>query len=285
MIYSLSMQANEMHPARMGYLAHGLNDGKYKDIRIALSLWVEHLAKKNNIDVDMTYYELPSEIAKDYKSSKLEFITLNPLYYLEYAKSIDALTKEYWTVHRESEIFESYVILVRNDSNIKTMADLEAKYIATRSDNYLGKIFLDTELLKANHKESKSFLGGYLYTKQFSTAILNTFFAKVDACIVPENSLDLVAEMNPVVKNKLHVLKKSEKIFFPIIGLFHTKTKQIILDKFKDNVSIIRNTPGGRNILNLFRMQGFTALDYEDIVAVKKYYNDYLRLREKNVKK
>lgn len=283
-IFLTALQAQEMRNATMGYLTDGMNDIKYKDTRIAFSMWLEDLATKEFMDINMVYYDSSMNIVNDFINYELDYLTLNPIFYLKNQKIIDPWAEEFWVVNKGKNQLESYLILVREDSDIKTLKDLKNKSVGTREDNYLGKMYLESELLQVRRKYSRNYFKGYINTGKFSTAILNTFFGKVDACIVPSYTLDLVSEMNPSIKKSLRVIKRSEEIFFPILAIFHINTQRKIIDDFALSVKGLKESPRGRNILNLFKMEGLRRISKEKIAPMKEYYNNYLGLRKKYVK-
>lgn len=267
-----------------GYLTDGMDNIKYKDTHIALKMWMDDFTHESNAVVDLIFYNSSEEIIKDFVDTKLTYMLMNPIFYLENQIVIDALAEEFWIFQKTNKQFERYFIITRKDSQIQTLHDLKNKTIATKSDNYLGKMFLDTELLRVTHKESQGFIKAYVDTKEFSTAILNTYFGKVDACIVPEYALELVAEMNPSIKLDLKVLTQSEEIFISLISIFRKGTDPDLMKSYRSNIHDLRKSARGKNILNLFKMQGHSNISKEKLLATKKYYKEYLRLRKKYVK-
>lgn len=284
-IFITNIPAKDIQKTDAGYLTEGINDIKYKDMRIALDLWMKDLFEQNSVDVDLIFYESSKEIVDDYINTKIFFLATNPIFYLENFKALEDVTEEFWAIHRSNKQHERYVILVRNDSQIKTLKDLKNKTIATRSDNYLGKMFLDTELLREIHIESHGYIQSYIETQEFSTAILNTYFSKADACLVPEHTLDIVTEMNPSVKKDLRILKQSDEIFFALMGLFHKEAEPSLIKSFTDNVNTLKESSRGKDIFNLFKMQGLSKIPKENLHPLKEYYKEYLKLKQLYVKK
>lgn len=280
----MSAQSKEIKHIKMGYLSDGINEMKLKESRIAFNMWAQELINDQNIQLNIAYYDINANMLRDYKEKKIQSIGFNPWFYLQNEVLFDSLSHEYWAVRRSSKQLESYVVLVRNDSNINTIKALKNKKIATRSDSYLGKMFLDTEFLKVAHEESSSYIDSYIYTKKFSTALLKTFFGAVDACVVSEHTLDLLTEMNPNIQKKLKVLKKSEEIFMPMLALFHKDLNKNIIFKLEKNIANLKDTKKGRSIFGLMKIKSFEPISIKKITPLKKYYNTYLSLRSEYVK-
>lgn len=279
-----TLEAQEQKYGQVGYLKDGMDDIKYKDARIAFSMWTEDLAKKNNILVNIAYYDHSEQILNDFSNSKLDYIALNPIFYLRSQEKIDSSVKEYWIVEQGDKEFESYIVLVRNDSKIKSLKDLKGKVVSTRNDNYVGKMFLDAEMLKELHVESKKVIKGYLNTPKFSTAVLKTFFKKADACIVPEYTFNFLCEMNPALKKEMRIVKQSEEIFYPLIAIFHQNTDKKLLEGFKKNLNGLKDTVRGKNIFDLFKMKTMRRASTEEMLPLNEYYKNYLKLKRDYVK-
>ena len=282
---SSSVNAEDMKgKAIMGYLVDGINDIKYKDARVAFSLWSKDISVNENIDVHIAYYEKAEKIIKDYQNVDFEYLALNPIFYLKYQEILDPISQEYWVVQKSKNKYERMLLLVREDSGIKNLSDLKLKHVMLRDDNYMGELFLDKELLQEVHVSSKKHIKSLVRTKKHSTAILKTFFAKADACIVPEHIYKLLSEMNPAISLKLVPLVKSELIFAPIMALFHNNTQEWMLNAFKRNAESMDKTTRGKSILELFKMNKIRRIDKKEIEAIKDYYGEYLEFQNQYTK-
>lgn len=138
-----------------------------------------------NIKTELEFFEKVEEVIDSHRSSGLEILGLNTAFCLCHQKMIDPLTKQYWSVQKHLDIFEKSVILVRKESGIKSLADLNGKHVTTRHKNYLGRLILEKELLEQVHTGPKSHIKKIMKTQKASTVLLKTFFGKSDACFVP----------------------------------------------------------------------------------------------------
>jgi ABC-type phosphate/phosphonate transport system substrate-binding protein len=265
----------------MGYLLDGLHDVKHKDAKLAFSLWVDELAAEEEIDVGIKYYEDAQELSDAYESSNIDYITINPYFLLKNKAVFYDKSQEFWMVQKAEEQFEEYLILVRADAKIESIKDLKNKTVFARSDDYMGRLILDMQILKVAHLNASEYLLSLENIDKFSTAILKTYFGKADACIVPSYVFAMVQEMNPDVGKKLKVLHRSEKIFMPVLGAFHNKTSQIMLEKFAHNALTLEESARGQNILNLFKMKKMVRIKPKNLEPLFAYYNEYMALKQK----
>ena len=283
LLFTLSFAQEEKYEyeGNMGYLVDGLDYIKYKDTRLAFDLWMQELANDQNVKTNIKYYDKVSSLIEDYKEFKIDYFSLNPYFFLKYSDVFYNLTTEFWMVKKSQERFQEYILLVREDSSIKHLKDLKNRSVLARSDDYMGKLILDAVLLKTLHTSSKKYLLEIAKSKSYSNTILQTYFKKYDACIVPSYALDIVVEMNPSVGKKLKILYKSEKIFMPIIAGFHKSAHVEVKQRFRNNVVNIQKSVRGQNILNLFKMKKLLQVSKEELKPLFRYYNEYITLKKK----
>ncbi len=267
---------------KLGYLTDGLSMIKYKEARVAFQLWTQELAKVVNVDTEIKYYKNREVFISDYTKYKYDYLSLNTYYYLLKKNTIDKYTQDYWYVKSTSSKFDKLLLLVRKDSKIKTLKDLKNKKISVHMDLFLGKMFLDKEFYEKYSHGYKNHINKIVDSKKYSTSILNVFFKKVDACIVPEKSLNLISELNPAVKKQLTPILISKEFFTPLIATFHQKTNPEIISRFSSHVDILENTTKGRNILNLFKMNGLERINKSELDPLYNYYLDYIKLKKRN---
>ncbi len=266
----------------MGYLIDGMDEVRYKkDARLAFSMWVQELDEAENIQTEIEYFETAEQIVGSYRSSELDMLVLNPIFYLRHQQTIDPLTKQYWIVQKHLHLFEKSVILVRKESNIKSLSDLKGKRITTRHENYLGRLILEKELLEQVHTGLEGHIKEVIETSRASTALLKTFFGKSDACLVPAYTLRLAKEMNPAIGEMLVPIFESEAVFFPVLVMFHKDSQDAMVNAFEQNIDSMDKSVRGQNINELFKIKKVSKIDHASLQPLKEYYQKYLRLKER----
>ncbi len=263
------------------YLTNGMNDLGYKDGRMAFSMWMQELSGKENIDLNISYYDSPEEILKDFQASTVKLIGINPLFYLEDSQAYGTSASHIWAAQVGESFFEKMVLLVSKEGSIDSLLALKGKRIIRAEDNLLGRLFLDTELLKAQHVLSSGHIKEMMITKKNSTAILKTYFGKADACIVPELAYRLATEMNPSLGRRLHILAESPRVFTPILLLIHEDTDDGLYNAFHRNATTLDQTPRGQNILDLFKMRRLFVLSDEQLRPMRQYYSEFLASKQR----
>jgi len=276
-----AVSAQEPIKAVMVYLMDGIDDLRYKDGRIAFSMWAKDMATEENVELDIRYVEEEKGLYDGFIKEKFHYVGMNPIFYLRHKERLDPYVGQSWIMQRSENSFERMLLLVRRDSGLFGVGDLKGKKIVTRRDNYMGQLFLDVEMLQQLHEPAAKYVGEIEEIAQYSTAVLRTYFKKADACIVPEYAFELVAEMNPAIRKELMPIVRSDALFIPMIVMFHVNTGPGVLEAFARNVANLEHTARGRNILDLFKMKKARRVEPGELSALKAYYDRYLELQKR----
>ena len=280
-VLSSTLSANEnKEKGSVAYLTDGLDEIKNKDIRLAFALWTSEIGKNQNVDIETLYYSSHKEIMKDFQNRVFDAFTLSPMFYLQYQESIDPVAGDYYVVQRTQTHYEKMLLLVRKDSSIDSFKDFKNRVVAIKSDSYQARFFFDKEMMEELHKESKGYIKKFKGTKKYTTAVLNVFFKKVDACVVPEYVLKLVSDMNPAVGKALIPIVQSQNIFMPAMTIFHKEAPSHLNQEYKKSISNLDITPRGKNILTLFKMKRIRPIESRELENLRVYYKEYLALKK-----
>ncbi len=267
-----------------GYLSEGTDTLDYKDGRIAFEMWVNDIAEKENIHIEVEFYDEHKKILDDFtNSTKHWLISVDPLFYLQDYKKYDKTVRDIWASQHGPDRLEKMVLLVRKSSGINTLADIKGKKLMSQKDDLLGRIFLDKELFATHACSSEGFIDSMSMTDKDSTAILKTYFGQVDASIVTKHSFELAREMNPALGKELKILVESPRLFAPLLILTHRSAGDELDQAFARSVADLENTVKGRNILTLFKMKRMIILSGTELQAMREYYQEYLDLKRRFV--
>ena len=115
------------------------------------------------------------------------------------------------------------------------------------------------------------------FQKKSDRIVLDVYFDKADMGVVFSSAYELMAEMNPDIKNKVKILKE-----YPI------KAKNFSF--FRNNYPYIKefskvgiefpNMARGKQILEVFKTPELNYCTVDDLVGFKKFYNEYLQLKK-----
>lgn len=281
-LYAAPAEQDMAYKASMGYLKDGMEHIRQKDVRLALELWIGELMHQKRIETSITYYDDAEESIANFLGFGHDMLMINAYFYLRDEPRLDPEARPiFWVIQHGPQPFEQEVLMVRRSNGITNPSELKGKRVAMRGDNYTGRLFFDRTMLESVQRSYVEVIGEFEATENHSRAVLQTFFGKADACVVPRYVVDVVAEMNPAVARELVPLAESPRIFVPYVGIFHRRTPDRMISAYRDFVGELSATEKGRNILGLFKMQGMYETPSEALEPMRQYYREYLALRKR----
>jgi len=141
----------------------------------------------------------------------------------------------------------------------------------------LSRIWLEEELAKQGKSVDDVFTN--IETgSNVGKAALPVFFKKADACIVTEESFDIVKELNPQVGTRLKTAAVSEPLLSTIICL-RSDYQEIRKGQVKDVAVNLHKTPDGSQLLTMMGVKKLVPFEPHLIEGVEKL----LRTREARI--
>ncbi len=149
-----------------------------------------------------------------------------------------------------------YILLVRKDSGIITIADLRGKKIALFAAGEpfrLVDIWCDVLLAENGLEAKESFFGSIKKVDKASQGILPVFFKQVDGAIVPRSFLEMSIELNPQLGKQLTVLAASPRLVPGLICIRKSFDPLLKADYVAKAVEL-HEEPGSRQTFIIFRV-------------------------------
>ena len=208
---------------------------------------------------------------------------MDPWQYL--TMNIHAQTKPYFTVVENGKVGRKYLVLVRRDAGLDTLASLRGKEILQLEfvSAGVGKIWFDTLLLSAKLGAPETFFGKLEVVPKPTAAVLPVFFGKKSACVVDEASFDLMKELNPQVGLALQVLARSDTLADVLVCLREEHWQSA---KFKaDTITALdelNQDPAGQQICTLFRIDRMVPFKDSQLDTVRQLRTTYESLQKED---
>jgi ABC-type phosphate/phosphonate transport system substrate-binding protein len=281
-IFISSLFAIEPVNGNMGLLRDGIAGTQKKDYAIAFDILLRRISTKKAMIGTLNYYDEIDAIMDDFLAHKLDYIMLNPYFFLENQKKLQGKVSLYGSVRKYKNKFEKMFIVVAKDSDINDITDLKAKKIMLKDDNYMGKVVLNKALLESKiHQSYIGYIDKIITVNTHSRALLQLYFAKTDAAIIPQYAYDLMCDMNPAVKKRTKIIYKTDALFMPIMSLMHIKSSPVLVARVKETAKSFHQSAEGQNLLDLFKMTNLDTLEYEELQKLREYYDEYKKLQKK----
>jgi ABC-type phosphate/phosphonate transport system substrate-binding protein len=279
-LVSISAHADENRIIRIGGSAESIYDTRIADVEILVSLLFNEMLKDLDKQLNIKIYDSDISLSKQLVAGKLDAAFMNPFFYLD---NIDHLNSQFtYAVKYRSNVKAKYVLLVRRDSGITNLAELQNKKLIIPSGHMVGQRFLDVELLRAGLPVAAQAFSEVHYTTETNTAIANLFFSRVDAALVTDFSYEVASELNRQIPNKLQIIRTSQPLVHMLVSVRKGFSPQLakIIVPFTEAID---QHPRIQFLKKTFRFEGIKKIGAEDVIEVEKLNREYWQLKRESL--
>ncbi|MGD0961337.1 MAG: PhnD/SsuA/transferrin family substrate-binding protein [Methylomonas sp.] len=266
---------NYLEPAPhliIGVYMPGINDeANIKDIRVAMDYWIQELTRDLNIVETRTqFFTDITEMSQSFSENNLDMIIEPGLSIIKYFKLSD-LGVGFRGIRKNEEL-NSLILLVNNNGAIGSLADLRGKNLTMADNDELSEIYIDTLTRTQFNRKYGQFFGNININKKNSRLILDLFFGKTDAVLVYLKTYDVMAELNPQIKTNTKIL-----LSYPISSKIYCFFRRDFpyTERIIDNLKTPDFNARIGQILELFKTEEFVITGADDLLPIKKLYDDY----------
>jgi phosphonate transport system substrate-binding protein len=245
-------------PVRLGISASQMAEVNLSDARAAMKIWISRGTEGLKIAVDpngkMVYTS--TEILEKIRKHELDAVAIS---ILEYRQVADLLDSSQIICTAGKEELEQYIILVKRNGPIHTLADLRGRQLRMLKSPRMcvAPAWLSTLLDEHHFGSAEQFFGSVTADSKASQVVLPVFFGKADACLTLKRTFDTIGELNPQVVKDLSVLAASPGM---VVGffIFRKNFHNVNRDKVILALSSLPENPAARQFNTLFQ---FDAVD------------------------
>lgn len=250
------------------------------DAKAAVIAWAQAVARERHMHLvpEPRVIDGVPSLGRALNTGQGDFVTLTTDEYLSLGVDTDQDSFLVGTVGREVAV--KYLLLVNKDSDIRDLAGLKGRSILfyENSRTCLAPPWLDTILMEKALPPATAHCATVGGVKKLSGAVLPVFFHQADACVVTNDGLETLSELNPQVGSQLRVLAASP-------GLVHSVAYARVralgaldgVDLFTE-VKLLHTSAPGRQLLNLFKVDKLVAVPASAISGVRELLATHRRL-------
>ncbi len=223
-----------------------------REVLAAIKSWTQHAAEAQGIQAtfEVEIIDSSAEIRNGLDEQRLEIITI-PINYLPYLDmSLDTV---FVSVPAEISFPVRYALVVHRDSGITETSGFENRSVTIPRDSYmqLANIWFEAYLQKQGHAAASSLPARIIDSKNASKAGLQVFFQQIDAAVLPKDTLDKMAILNPQIRKDLLIIEESEP-FMPVILAVRPSWKTPLRHTMENILANLHTTILGKQILTVF---------------------------------
>ncbi len=271
---------------RLGALSNIIDGVDIKDAEAAFKIWTDSFLKRlrnkkiYDFDFEGKIYSDLKTLKADIDNRSINFFNVSTVEYfslIDRAKFIPFLSG----TNHSSENFDVYLLITNNNNNIKELKDLKNITISVPKsiEHSIGDYWLRTVLREDLGKDKFKSLSFLTSKQKDSEAMLSVFFGKTDYVLITESSFDLGCELNPTLKSKIKILKRSGNLLNGVFA-YRVGTDPTTVKSIADVAIDIHKDVEGKQILNLFKIQKIIRVSEKDIIeseAIINKYNKYFK--------
>jgi len=185
------------------------------------------------------------------------------------------------SINREN-IGAEYNLLIRKKDNYKSIKDLKgmAIGISTDQNHTASRLWLDVTLSKSSLPPRAKFFGKVVEIQKESQLLLNLFFGQIDACIVSDNALRLMKDLNPQIGENLISILTSPRYLQGILCFTKSFNDEKDRKIFRSGIMNVAQFPSGRQMLALIKISKLVPYNNEYMDTYRNLVKDYNNMKK-----
>lgn len=269
----------------VGYSKNIFRGFNVNDAKVAASLMENAISKESrrNTTSNSVVVSNSNEVIDLIEKDKLNFVSLTSIEYLAVKDRTQIFP--YCVPIARDNVMNRVLLIVRNDSNIKSIKDLNGKTISTSSfydeEFKLPTMWMKTIFWRSKVKDILEFIGSLKVRDNPSVIISDVFFKTTDACIIFESEYETLKELNPQLGKELNILASSEPLLTEV-GCYTKNSKDDAdLSFVLETTYNLHNNTHGKNLLKLLKVKRLLPYKEEMINNIEIMYREFVQLKKK----
>jgi len=245
---------------RMAVTASMFSEVNETDARAAMKVWIMALSTERQIpvDPDPLIFRNLDELTNACQTRSIDGVGLMTSEYLRLSRTMKFDRLGVSSV--EGRIGEVYVVLVRQDSGIVRLNQLQGRTlnVLDTARTSLATVWLDTALVEAGLNPCARWFKQIKRSSKASLVTLPVFFHQADACLTTSNSFKVMGELNPQVASQLRALATSPELM-PVFFAFREHERSPLSPQIFEAMEGMHETSAGKQILTLVKADRIVA--------------------------
>lgn len=272
---------NEPFSAVIGYSSSIFTHLVKENAQAAAKLWSNFVIRKKNGTAETRIFKNFSEMEKELKAGKIDLIILLSNEYLGLKSR--GLLEPLFISARGEELYDTFILVTRKDSGIHSLRELKGKSFLQLSGSAceIHRLWFDMLMMKLGVREPEQFFSSLKEVIGPSQAIMPVFFKRADACILSRRSFEVIAELNPQLRNELQIIDGSTPVATGVICIRKScngRQREGLIEVLET----LNRDVEGRQLLTLFRMNRLITFRPEYLASMEDFLREYRELRARN---
>ncbi|MGD9170371.1 MAG: PhnD/SsuA/transferrin family substrate-binding protein [Candidatus Thiodiazotropha sp.] len=247
------------------------------DTTIATNMVIKKISELIGITTEIKLYLDIEELKLDMSENRLDAVFVNIFDYFAMEHLVNPDYVYALTFGQDS--FEKTLLVTRKKQHISRLEDLQGKSITIPSGHLLGRLYLDSELIKRGLPLSEHYFAHINEVEDIHSSIIDLFFGKTDSALVTNVSLETAAELNKQISNELEILLASEEIIPQVIA-FNKNMPTATLEQYNRLIIKAHEESHIKNLLSLFRAKKIVKLNKDQMQESRRLLVEYQTMKK-----
>ena len=271
-------------PIRAGFTRDSVVGMNAQDMAAALRNLARTLGRKYGYELDMQpqVFERKAEFEASARDGDLQMGIIGTWDFLNLSLGPNAEPAFVYVSH--DHVTGRYLLVTARKGGLNSLPDLKgAELLVLESPSSpLALAWLDTLLEQEKLGPKEAFFKRVELAPKASAAVLPVFFGNRQACLVDQDSFQLMAELNPQIRQALQPVATSPAFVnsFLFLGRKGWPNDQV-REEFRKAVLELPLSPEGRQLLTIFKVDRLDPFKEEYLESVLKLKAEYLRIPRK----
>jgi hypothetical protein len=249
------------------------------DTTIATNMLIKKIFNLFNMKAEIKLYDNLETLKLDISKNLIDatFVSIFDFFEMEHLVNQDYI----YTLKLGRESVEKTLLITQKKQQITKLEDLQGLSISIPSGYYLGKNYLDLELMKRGLPKSEDYFTHINEVQDINSAIVDLFFGKTDCALVTDTAFKLASEMNKQISMNLEVLLSSTEMISQVLAMNKNISLDIIqqIDNYIVNAHEIQRI---KALLSLFRAKKFVKVKKSHIQSSRKLFLEYQAMNKRS---
>jgi hypothetical protein len=252
----------------IGLTAQSIRSATTEEVEIGLNYYLNNISKNKNYGLQIKVFQSEDQLNQSLSERKLIGFFGTPLMFFQNKDEFDS--NLLFSPVLSNKVLQRYLLLVRNDSGITQIKQLNSAQLSYCLADEVGIIYLHKLMKDKKLGSPNTFFSKLSIKKNPNLAISSVFFKETQATIVLESDFIVAAELNPQLKKQLMVIDTSPELITNLLAIKKDQNGVMTPTDFETSVLNLGEALQGKKLLKSFNFGEMRKIKLEDLNSVQE---------------
>ncbi len=244
------------------------------DFQVAINFWITEFSRTHKIEhSNITLFDHIEKMQSAFNKGQLSIIVAPPLLIAKHF-DLSLLADGFASLSTTGKPY-GMVVLARKDKHINQISDIKNSRLVILKNDELADEFLDSLVIPQFKQPFTHVFSSVQHLHKQNSIIHQLFFDKADVGVVYLETFNLMAELNPQIKNTIKIIAKFP-INSPNYSFFYIQFPEQLRTYFIAEILKLNQSAKSQQIMSDFKLSALIKCPVESLkpfVRLNKKYN------------